>query len=96
MCQLAVENEAPVFLLKEGLDHGEEESCEEGCQEGYQEGRQEEVTKGLGEEIFVTSLATWTERSDLLVMIGLPRGDRAFSVASCVSPLAKSRSSQQI
>jgi hypothetical protein len=44
--QPAVETVLQVFLLKEDLDHGEEESSEEGRQEDDQEGRQEEVSEG--------------------------------------------------
>ncbi len=48
--QPAVDHEAPVFLLKEELDHGEEESSEEGSEEGHQEGRKEEVPESDRQE----------------------------------------------
>jgi flagellar biosynthesis/type III secretory pathway protein FliH len=54
--QPAVETVLQVYLLKEGLDHGEEEGCEEGCEEGDKEGRQEEVSEsGCRQEVCIVA-----------------------------------------
>ena len=73
-----------VFLLKEGLDHGEEESSEEGRQEDHEEGRQEEVFEGDREEEHVSSFSSPAECPDIVSDDVLTPSRRSISIGRLV------------